>query len=71
MDRLEELLVKDKFSNISQVAEILKEEFLPIAKNFFLLGGDVVVRYKREGAGYVFNIEVPATRIKPFGNRIV
>ncbi len=71
MARLDELLIKDKFSNLSQVAEILKEEVSEIANNFFLLKDEVVVRFKREGEGYVFNIEIPASRIKPFGNRII
>ncbi len=70
MERLEELLIKDKFSNLNQVAEILKEEVLPIAQNFFVMKEDIVVRFKREGDGYVFNVEIPAQRIKPFGNKL-
>ena len=70
MQRINELLIKDKFSNLEQVAEILKEEFTPIARNFFLLADDLVVRFHREGDHYVFNVEIDATRVKPFGNRL-
>ncbi len=71
MDRISEMLVKDKFSNPQQVAEILKCEITPIARNFFLLDDDLVVRYRRVGDRFVFNVEISASRIKPFGNRIV
>lgn len=70
MQRIDELLVKDKFTNLSQVAEILKEEITPLARNFMLLDGDVAVRFHREGVQYVFNVEFTASRIKPFGNRL-
>ena len=71
MQRINELLIRDKFTNLDQVAEILKEEVEQIARNFFLIDGDIVVRFRREASGYVFNIEIPASRIKPFGNRVV
>lgn len=70
MQRIDELLIKDKFSNLQQVAEILKEEFTPIARNFFLLADDLVVRYVREGDHYVFNVQISASRVKPFGMRL-
>lgn len=69
MERINELLVRDKFTNLEQVAEILKEEVTPIARNFFLLADDLVVRFKREGNRFVFNVEILADRIKPFGNK--
>lgn len=71
MERINELLIRDKFTNPELVAEVLKGEVTPIARNFFLLADDLVVRYKREGDIFVFNIEIQANRIKPFGNRIV
>lgn len=70
MDRINELLIRDKFKNPQDVAEILKEEFTPIARNFFLLDDDLVVRFRREGDKFVFNVEICASRIKPFGNRL-
>ncbi len=70
MDRINQLLIKDKFSNLEEVAEILKNEVTPLAQNFFLLADDVVVRYKRDKANFIFNIEIQASRIKPFGSRI-
>lgn len=71
MERINELLIRDKFTNPELVAEVLKGEVTPIARNFFLLADDLVVRYKREGDIFVFNIEIQANRIKPFGNRII
>lgn len=67
MSRINELIIRDKFTNPEQVAEVLKGEVLPIARNFFLLSDDIVVRYKRDGNNYIFNIEIRASRIKPFG----
>ena len=55
MQRIDELLIKDKFTNLEQVSEILKSEITPIARNFFLLADDLVVRYKRDGNNFVFN----------------
>lgn len=71
MDRLNELLIRDKFTNLEQVAEILKNEVTPLAHNFFLLADDIVVRYRREKNNFVFNIEIQASRIKPFGSKFV
>ncbi len=71
MERINELLIRDKFTNPELVAEVLKGEVTPIARNFFLLADDLVVRYKRDGDIFVFNIEIQANRIKPFGNRII
>ena len=71
MDRINELLIKDKFTNLNQIAEILKGEITPLARNFFLLAEDIIVRYKRQDSNYIFNIEIQASRIKPFGNRII
>lgn len=71
MERIDELLIKDKFTNLGQVAEILKEEITPLAESFFELDRDVVVRFRREGDGYVFDVEISTNRIKPFGMRIV
>ena len=70
MKRINEFLIKDKFSNLEQVAEILKEEVAPIARNFLLLEKEPIVRFKREEDGFVFNIEIKANRIKPFGSRM-
>ena len=71
MERFDELILRDKFTSIETVTEVLKEEVTSVARNFFLLSDDVVVRYKRENGGYVFNVEIPASRIKPFGNRLI
>ena len=71
MHQIEELIVRDKFTNIEQVKEILKEEVTSMARNFFLLENDVVVRCKRENNYYIFNVEICANRIKPFGNKFI
>ena len=70
MNRINELLVRDKFRNLEEIAEILKCEATALARNFFLLGDDVVVRYKKENNSFVFNIEINASRIKPFGIKL-
>lgn len=70
MDRINELLINDKFANLEQVAEILKEEITPIARNFLLMIDKPIVRYQRRGDHYIFNIEIEASRIKPFGCKI-
>lgn len=71
MERIDELILRDKFASLEQISEVLKEEVTSVARNFLLLSDDVVVRYKRENGSYVFNVEIPASRIKPFGNRLV
>ncbi len=71
MEKIDELIIRDKFTNLEHVSEILKEEVTSVARNFFLLSDDVVVRYKRQNNNYVFNVEIPASRIKPFGNRLI
>ncbi len=71
MDRINELLIKDKFTNLEQVAEILKGEMTPVARNFFLLADDLVVRYRRDNEKFIFNVEIQASRIKPFGSRLI
>lgn len=65
--RLDEVLVNDKFSNISEVARLLEHEITPILRNYLALSSDVIVRYKKCGNGYRFMLEVDAERIKPFG----
>lgn len=69
--RIDELIIRDKFTNLEQVSEILKGEITPIARNFFLLDGEIVVRYRRDGDRFLFDIEIPASRIKPFGSRVL
>lgn len=71
MDKINELLIRDKFTNPQLVAEVLKGEITPIARNFFLLADDLVVRFRHDGDKFVFNVEIQASRIKPFGNRLV
>lgn len=70
MAKIDELIIRDKFTNLEQVSELLKGEVTAVARNFFLLEDDVVVRYRREGDSFKFNVEIPVSRIKPFGNRI-
>ena len=67
MSLMNELLIKDKFANLDQVAKVLEEEICPIARNFLLLSEQPVVRFRRTENGYVFNIEIKALRVKPFG----
>lgn len=67
---LNEILIRDKFTNPDLVAEVLKSEIEPVLNNFFLLSNSPVVRFRREGDNFVFNIEICANRIKPFGSRL-
>lgn len=69
MGRFDEMIIQDKFVNIEKVSEILREESTSLARNFFLLSGEVVVRFKRSGGGFVFDVEIPVSRVKPFGNK--
>ncbi len=71
MERLEELIIKDKFTNLEKVAEILREEATALARNFFLLSGDVIVRFKKNESGFTFNVEIPASRVKSFGDKFI
>lgn len=70
MQSLDEILIKDKFVGLEQVAQIMKEEITPLAQEFFVLGDDVVVRFRKENSRFVFNVEIVANRIKPFGHRM-
>lgn len=65
--RIEDVLVRDKFENIALIARMLEKEITPIVKNYLNLEEDVVVRYRKSGDKFVFDIEVKAERIKPFG----
>ncbi len=65
--RIEDVLVRDKFENIALIARMLEKEITPIVKNYLNLEDDVVVRYRKSGDKFVFDIEVKAERIKPFG----
>ena len=69
MKNLNELLVKDKFTNMDQISSILKDEVACISQNFFVLASEPIVRFRREGDNIVFNVEIEASRIKPFGSR--
>lgn len=71
MERIDELIIRDKFTNLEQVSEILKEEISSVARNFFLISDEIIVRYKRQKNNYIFNIEICANRIKPFGNKFI
>lgn len=65
--RIEDVLVRDKFENIALIARMLEMEITPIVKNYLNLEDDVVVRYRKSGDKFIFDIEVKAERIKPFG----
>ncbi len=71
MDDIEQYLIRDKFSSLQQVCEILQEEISSLSKNFFLLNCEPVVRFRRVENRYVFNVEIDANRIKPFGNKFL
>lgn len=67
---MNELLIKDKFTNLDEVARILEKEIYPLCRNFFEMTNAPVVRFRRDGENFVFNIEIEASRVKPFGNRL-
>ena len=68
--RLGEILVSDKFENISKIGSLIESEVTKVAKNYLVLSGGAVVRYRKDGEKYVFNIELSAERVKPFGKII-
>ena len=68
--RLDEILVNDKFENISKIGNLLESEVTEVAKNYLVLSSGTIVRYRKDGDKYVFNIELTAERIKPFGKII-
>ncbi len=65
--RLEEILVRDKFENVNNILKILQDEITPIAKNYFILSNDLIVRCRKDKDKFIFSIEMIAERIKPFG----
>ena len=67
MEILSEVLVKDKFQNINLVTDMLRNEIFAVLKNYLIMEDGIVIRYKKEGEKFVFNIEVTADRIKPMG----
>lgn len=68
--RLDEILVNDKFENISKIGNLLESEVSEVAKNYLVLRDDAVVRYRKEGDKFIFNVELTAERVKPFGKII-
>ncbi len=68
--RLDEILVNDKFENISKIGNLLESEVSEVAKNYLVLSGGAIVRYRKEGEKFVFDIELTAERVKPFGKII-
>lgn len=69
MEILSEVLVRDKFQNINVVTDMLKSEITAVLKNYLIIDDGVVIRYRKDGEFFVFNIEVVASRIKPMGVR--
>lgn len=69
MQNFSELLIKDKFTNLDRVAQVLKEEVSPVVRNLFVLSSEPIVRFKREGETYIFYIEIETSRVKNFGGR--
>lgn len=68
--RLDEILVNDKFENIAKIASLLEKEVTKVAKNYLIFRDDTVVRYRKEGDKFIFNVELTAERVKPFGKII-
>ncbi len=68
--RLDEILVNDKFENIAKIASLLEKEVTKVAKNYLIFRDDAVVRYRKEGDKFIFNVELTVERVKPFGKII-
>ena len=68
--RLEEILVRDKFENLNGVLKLLQDEITPIVRNYFVLSDDIVVRYRKGNGKYIFNVEIMAERVKPYGKHL-
>lgn len=68
--RLDEILVNDKFENIAKIARLLEKEVTKVAKNYLIFRDDAVVRYRKEGDKFIFNVELTVERVKPFGKII-
>ena len=66
-DRINNILIKDKFESSEYICSILKSEIEKISKSYLILNDDVIVRFKKNSNSYTFNIEINANRIKPFG----
>ena len=54
--RLDEILVNDKFENISKIGNLLESEVTEVAKNYLVLSSGTIVRYRKDGDKYVFNV---------------
>lgn len=67
VDRINNVLDKDKMNDPQILCDILKDEIEPIVKNYISLNNEIKVRYKKENEKNIFWIEVDADRIKPFG----
>ena len=68
--RLDEILVNDKFENIAKIASLLEKEVTKVAKNYLIFRDDAVVRYRKEGDKFIFNVVLTVERVKPFGKII-
>ena len=68
--RLDEILVNDKFENIAKIASLLEKEVTKVAKNYLIFRDDAVVRYRKEGDKFIFNVELTVERVKTFGKII-
>ena len=66
-ERINNILIKDKFESSEYICSILKGEIENIVKCYLILIDDVIVRFKKNSDFYTFNVEIKANRIKPFG----
>ena len=67
VDRMNNILDKDKISEPQILCDILKDEIEPIVENYISLNSEIKVRYKKENDKNIFWIEIDADRIRPFG----
>ncbi len=65
--RLNMVLERDKCSDPDRVCEILKGELSPVIANYIELNKDVEVRFRKIGERLLFQVEIEASRLRPFG----
>ena len=65
--RLSSVLERDKMSDPQNMCEILKGELSPIISNYMELEHKIDVRFQKVGAKLLFQIDIEAERIRPFG----
>ena len=65
--RLNSVLERDKYNDPQNICQILKGELSPIISNYIELTESIDVRCKKSGEKLLFQVEIEAKRVRPFG----